>query len=106
MSFTAKQKETIQKIAIAAHNQPLLSSGLWFHHDLRDNFYYASYLLAAAVDNSEQLPFEREAAKRTAESVLLEVLALQDQDVESDTYGHWPLRLEDVPKDSSQIRCP
>jgi len=106
MSFTAKQKEIIRKIAIAAYNQPLLSSGLWFHHDLRDNFYYASYLFAAAVDESEQLPFESDAAKQTAGSVLLEVLALQDQDIESDTYGHWPLRLEDVPKDSKPNTLP
>jgi hypothetical protein len=106
MSFTANQKEIIQKIAIAAHHQPILSSGLWFHHDLRDNFYYASYLFAAAVDESEPLPFERESAKQTAEAVLLEVLALQDQDAQSVTYGHWPLRLELVPKDSKPNTLP
>ncbi|WP_054023332.1 hypothetical protein [Bacillus sp. FJAT-28004] len=106
MSFTANQKEIIQKIAIAAHRQPILSSGLWFHHDLRDNFYYASYLFAAAVDQSEPLPFERESAKQTAVTVLLEVLALQDQDAQSVTYGHWPLWLELVPKDSKPNTLP
>jgi len=106
MSFAVRQKEIIREIAIAAHHQPILSSGLWFHHDLRDNFYYASYLFAAAVDQTEPLPFEQEYAKQTAEAVLLEVLALQDQDTQSATYGHWPLRLELLPKDSKPNTLP
>ncbi|WP_169083570.1 hypothetical protein [Paenibacillus sp. PL91] len=98
MSFTARQIEIIRKIAIQAQSQPLLSSGLWFHHDIRDNFYYASYLFAAAVDIPEQLPFEAKAAKHMAETILLEVLRLQDQDTESAAYGHWPLNLGQEPR--------
>ncbi|OBZ13492.1 hypothetical protein [Bacillus sp. FJAT-26390] len=98
MTFTARQVEIAKKIAIAAWNQPLLSSGLWFHNDIRDNFYYASYLFAAAVGMPEQMPFEAEPAKQTAERVLLEVLQLQDQNTESATYGHWPLNLGQEPR--------
>lgn len=98
MSFTARQNEIIRKIAILAQRQPILSSGLWFHNDIRDNFYYASYLFAAAVDFPEQLPFEAEAAKQTAEGILLEVLRLQDQNSDSATYGHWPLNLGQDPR--------
>lgn len=98
MSFTARQNEIIRKIAILAQRQSILSSGLWFHNDIRDNFYYASYLFAAAVDFPEQLPFEAEAAKQTAEGILQEVLRLQDQNSDSATYGHWPLNLGQDPR--------
>jgi hypothetical protein len=98
MTFTARQVEIMKKIAIVAESQPLLGSGLWFHNDIRDNFYYASYLFAAAVGLPEQLPFEAESAKQTAEGVLLEVLRLQDQNPESATYGHWPLNLGQEPQ--------
>jgi hypothetical protein len=98
MTFTARQIEIIRKIAVKAQNQPLLNSGLWFHHDIRDNFYYASYLFAAAISIPEQLPFEAKAAKHTAERILLEVLRLQDQNPESATYGHWPLNLGQEPQ--------
>lgn len=87
----------MNRIAAAAVQLPLLDSKLWFHHDIRDNFYYASYLLAAAALQDEPSPSiseDREAAKRAASSILLEVLRLQDVNPESSTYGHWPLRLE------------
>lgn len=100
MRFTARQNEIIRKIAILAQSQTVLSSGLWFHHDIRDNFYYASYLFAAAVDFPEQLPFEAEAAKRIAQGILMEVLRLQDQNSESATYGHWPLNLGEAPREA------
>ena len=100
MSFTARQNEIIRKIAILAQSQTVLSSGLWFHHDIRDNFYYASYLFAASVDFPEQLPFDAEAAKQLAQGILLEVLRLQDQNSESATYGHWPLNLGEAPREA------
>ncbi|MDQ8732990.1 hypothetical protein [Paenibacillus sp. LHD-38] len=98
MGFTARQYEIVLKIATAAQKQPVLSSGLWFHHDIRDNFYYASYLFSAAVEQPEQLTFEAKSAKETAEAILLEVLALQDQNPSSVTYGHWPLNLGTSPR--------
>lgn len=98
MTYRTRQNEIITQIAKRAELQPLLSSGLWFHHDIRDNFYYASYLFAAAVDFPEQLPFDAETAKLKAESVLLEVLLLQDQNADSGTYGHWPLNLGQIPQ--------
>lgn len=106
MTFKHRQNEITSKIAIAAMRQPLLSSGLWFHHDIRDNFYYASYLFAAAVDGPEQLSFEADAAKRTAAAVLLEVLRLQDQNASSDTYGHWPLGLGENPREAKPHSLP
>lgn len=98
MSFQDRQNEIICKVAVLAERQPLLSSRLWFHNDIRDNFYYASYLFAAAVNKPDRLPFEAEAAKKTAAAVLLEVLQLQDQNPNSETYGHWPLNLEPSPR--------
>ncbi|MEV5027278.1 hypothetical protein MRBLPE1_002857 [Paenibacillus sp. LPE1-1-1.1] len=106
MSFTARQNEIVLKIATAAQQQPVLSSGLWFHHDIRDNFYYASYLFAAAVDQPEKLSFEAKGAKETAEAVLLEVLALQDQDSNRATYGHWPLNLGTSPREAAPNALP
>jgi hypothetical protein len=106
MTFKHRQDEITRKIAIAALRQPLLSSGLWFHHDIRDNFYYASYLFAAAVDAPEQLPFDRDAARQTAAAVLLAVLRLQDQNTTSDTYGHWPLGLGNNPQEAKPHPLP
>lgn len=106
MGFTARQNEIVLKIATAALQQPVLSSGLWFHHDIRDNFYYASYLFAAAVEQPEQLTFEARSAKETAEAILLEVLALQDQNPSSVTYGHWPLNLGASPRAAAKNVLP
>lgn len=98
MSYQDRQREIVCKAAEIAQQQPILESGLWFHHDSRDNFYYASYLFAAAVDYPEQADFEAEAAKTKATAILLEVLQLQDQNPDSGTYGHWPLNLEPSPR--------
>ena len=51
-----RQNEVLSKIAAAAFKQPLLSSGLLYQHDIRDNFYYASYLFAASQE--EAIPFD------------------------------------------------
>lgn len=44
-SYKERQQEIIFKIALEAERRPLLESGLWFHDDVRNNFYYGSYLL-------------------------------------------------------------
>ncbi|WP_138755276.1 hypothetical protein [Paenibacillus sinopodophylli] len=106
MSFSARQNEIVLNIAIAAQKLPLLESGLWFHHDIRDNFYYASYLFAAAADQTEPLPFDAEDAKEAAEAVLLAVLELQDQKPDSATFGHWPLNLGKQPREAAPNPLP
>lgn len=78
-TFKERQQEIIFNIALEAEQRPLLESGLWFHDDVRNNFYYASYLFAAAVDDSFELPFDREQAKQKAQDVLLEILMLQNR---------------------------
>ncbi|WP_373231108.1 hypothetical protein [Cohnella sp.] len=98
--FEARKREIILQAATYAFELPKLSSGLWFHNDIRNNFYYASYLFAAAQDKSLQLPFNREEAKQVASRVLHLVLELQDQNPLSATYGHWPLNLEPFPKEA------
>lgn len=97
-SYQTRQKKLIYTIACKAQKHPTLGGGLWFHHDIRDNFYYASYLFAAAVDPAMQLPFDKEMAAAKASQVLLAVIRLQNQDPNSDMYGHWPLRLDPVPQ--------
>ncbi|MCI3921290.1 hypothetical protein MO973_13720 [Paenibacillus sp. TRM 82003] len=96
--------------ATEACERPLLDSGLWVHDDIRTNFYYASYLFAAAVDEASGLrcgsSFDREAAKRKAEAVFGRVLALQDKNPDSGTYGHWPLGLAPSPKEASPHPLP
>jgi hypothetical protein len=96
--YQARMKTIVRKVATTAWRQPLRESGLWFHGDIRDNYYYASYLFAAAVDPDETLPFDRTEGKRLAERVLLRVLQLQDQAASSPTYGHWPLGLDPTPE--------
>lgn len=94
MTFQERHNEVAARIALAAYQQPLLESGLWFHHDIRDNFYYASHLFAASTDTGLSRQFDAEQGKQLAEKVLLEVIRLQDPDTQSDTYGHFPLKLE------------
>jgi hypothetical protein len=95
-TFGQRQHEIMKRIAERACAAPLLPSGLWFHGDIRDNLYYASYLYVAAT-NDEALTLGGTAAIDTATNVLLRVLALQDRDPDSATYGHWPLNLGDDP---------
>jgi hypothetical protein len=100
MTYKDRQIEIIVKAAEQAYRLPELNSGLWFHHDIRDNFYYASYLFAAAAEYPERVAFDAAAAKEKAAAILLEVLMLQDQNPESATYGHWPLHLEPIPREA------
>jgi hypothetical protein len=105
-SYQERQQEIVNQMALKAYHQPLLDSKLWFHGDIRDNFYYASYLLAASVDPNSTLPLDRELAKDTATAVLLELLSLQDQDPQSATYGHFPLNLNPIPREAKPHSLP
>jgi hypothetical protein len=97
--FQLRQREIIRQAAVQANRLPVQDSGLWFHGDIRDNFYYAAYLFVATADSSlEQLPFERDRALEKAESILLQVLNLQNRQKDSENYGHFPLNLETLPK--------
>ncbi|WP_150267850.1 hypothetical protein [Paenibacillus tepidiphilus] len=101
-----RRQEIIWAAAVAAEGRQLLPSGLWFHDDVRNNFYYASYLLAAAGDASLELPFDREGAKRKAEAVLLETVLLQNRVPGTALYGHWPLNLDPVPREAGFHELP
>jgi hypothetical protein len=105
-TYKERQQEIIFNIALEAEQRPLLESGLWFHDDVRNNFYYASYLFAAAIDDSFELPFDREQAKQKAQDVLLEILMLQNRQSGTELYGHWPLGLNPVPRDASPHELP
>ncbi|QQZ60247.1 hypothetical protein JI735_27595 [Paenibacillus sonchi] len=102
----ARQNEIIYNIAIEAERLPLLDSGLWFHDDVRNNFYYASYLFAAAVEPGFELPFDREAGKCKAEAVLLETVLLQNRQPGTCLYGHWPLGLHPLPREAAPHELP
>ncbi|WP_438351520.1 hypothetical protein ACP8HI_13265 [Paenibacillus sp. FA6] len=104
--YKKRQAELILKIALVADSKPLLASGLWFHDDVRNNFYYASYLFAAAVDSSLEIPFDREDAKKKAENVLLETLMLQNRQPGTALYGHWPLGLNPDPREATPHELP
>ncbi|ACT03250.1 hypothetical protein [Paenibacillus sp. JDR-2] len=94
-----RQIEIIQAVALSAQSLPMLASGLWFHHDIRDNFYYASYLFAAAVDEEIQSVLDNPAdSKKKAEGVLARVLQLQQKDPAEPLYGHFPLNLNPSPE--------
>jgi hypothetical protein len=99
-TYEQRQHELIRRIAIQAQRQPLLGSGLWFHHDVRDNFYYAAHLFAASIDPEARVPFDKEMTLASSSQMMLKVLKLQDKDPDSPTYGHWPLRLDPVPKEA------
>lgn len=100
-----RQAEIVQAVALKAQSQPILASGLWFHHDIRDNFYYASYLFAAAVEERAYLPDPGD-AKKKAESVLAKVLQLQQKDPSLPLYGHFPLNLNPVPDEARPHELP
>jgi len=105
-SFEQRQQEIVRRVALLAQQQPVLSSGLWFHHDIRDNFYYAAYLFAASADPACPVPFDKEMTLASSSQMLLKVLKLQDRDPQSETYGHWPLYLDPVPKQAKPSPLP
>ncbi|MEK0316474.1 hypothetical protein [Cohnella sp. 56] len=94
----ARMLEVRLMTAAAAWSEPLLTSGLWTHGDIRNNFYAASSLFAACCDPEVEPPCDRQAGKALASGVLLSVLALQDADSGSPTCGHWPLGLDPEPR--------
>ncbi|WP_309119773.1 hypothetical protein [Paenibacillus sp.] len=96
LAFTARQ----------AYDRSLLDSGLWFHDDIRNNFYFASYLFAASVDETTEIGFDKREAMLRAETVLMNTLSLQDKDSNSATYGHWPLGLHPNPKEAKPNALP
>lgn len=105
-SYKIRRQEIISSIALEAERRPLLASGLWFHDDVRNNFYYASYLFAAAVDDTLELPFDKEEAKRKAEAVMLETVLLQNRQPGTELYGHWPLGLNPQPREAPPHELP
>lgn len=104
--YAHRQREIIRKIALEAQALPLLDSGLWFHDDVRNNFYYASYLFAAAVEESLLPEEEREQARHKAEAVLLETVLLQNRQPGTRLYGHWPLGLSPLPREAAPHELP
>jgi len=100
-----RQQQLRKLIADRACATPLLPSGLWFHGDIRDNFYYASYLYTAASEG-QALALEQSSALDLATSVLTKILRLQDRDPDSATYGHWPLNLGDDPAQAPINKLP
>ncbi|GGF79587.1 hypothetical protein GCM10010912_25730 [Paenibacillus albidus] len=104
--YKERQQAIIYAVALAAERRPLLASGLWFHDDVRNNFYYASYLFAAAVDPVAELPFDREGARLKAEAVLLETVLLQNRQPGTELYGHWPLGLDPEPRAAKPHELP
>lgn len=102
---TRMDRITLQK-AEEAWARPLQDNGLWHHHDIRNNFYDAAYLFAAASEPRLQVSFEREQAVARAATVLLNVLSLQDREPGSETFGHWPLYLGDNPSTAAKNVLP
>lgn len=101
-----RRRLLIRRIAEQAYAQPLLEGGLWFYGDIRNNFYYASYLFAATVDETLPVSFDRRTAAARAQAVLLEVLALQNTVPGTPLYGHWPLGLAPVPREAKPHELP
>lgn len=97
--------EIKSKVAAAAYQLPVLDSGYLFHQDVRDNFYYASYLFAASQEEEIAFDGDRQLAKTKAEAILQRLLELQDQDAQSPTYGHWPLNLKPTPQEAPKTHC-
>lgn len=104
--YKERMNRIVRNVAEQAWRQPLLPSGLWFHGDVRDNFYYASYLFAASLDLEIDPKFNRQEGKRLAEEVLGRVLRLQNKDAKSPMYGHWPLNLGPKPEAASPHTLP
>ncbi|PWV90602.1 hypothetical protein DFQ01_14115 [Paenibacillus cellulosilyticus] len=105
-SLAERMDLVVLQMAEEAWARPLKSSGLWHHHDIRNNFYDAAYLFAAAIDKKLTLSFDREAALNLASSVFMNVLSLQDQQPDSPTLGHWPLHLGEDPKSAEKNTLP
>ncbi|TYP73069.1 hypothetical protein [Paenibacillus methanolicus] len=95
---TERMSRITLQMAEEAWERPLQDSGLWHHNDIRNNFYDAAYLYAAAADERLDASFDRREAADLASNVFMHVLELQDRNPESPTYGHWPLHLGERPE--------
>ncbi len=104
--YQNRQNEIVTRIAAEAIELPRLASGLWFHNDIRNNYYYASYLLAAATDEQMPIAFDRGRAVALGTEVLLRVLRLQNRDAEHQLFGHWPLGLNPSPEEAKPNPLP
>jgi len=105
-TYQDRIREVVRRTAQTAWEQPLLDSGLWTHGDIRNNYYDASYLFAAAADPELTVLFDKAEGIKKAEGVLLRILALQDRDQDSVTYGHWPLGLQPTPQEARKNPLP
>lgn len=98
-----RRREIAQLAATQALDLPLLPSGFWFHHDLRDNFYYAIHLFAYCADKEFKCNWSDdtcENAKQLALAMISRVLSLQVRDYNDPMYGHWPLNLGSNPSEA------
>jgi hypothetical protein len=96
----ARRMEIAQLAATRALELPLLSSGFWFHSDVRDNFYYAIHLYAYCVDaelGCEWCEEQLETGRQLALNMIGNVLSLQMKEPLDPMYGHWPLNLGNDP---------
>jgi hypothetical protein len=105
-SFRERRYEVLTLAARQAKGLAYAESGLWFHHDLRDNFYYAAHLYEA-IACGEIVEFQNNSADISkACEMLIQVLQLQNRNVNSVTYGHWPLFVEQDPAKSKPNTLP
>ncbi len=101
---TNRMREIAVYSANRAMHAELLPSGLWHHHDIRNNFYDAVYMIAVSYDETCEVPFDRRTAIERAELVLGNVLELQDKTTE--LKGHWPLNLNPLPSEAKANPLP
>jgi hypothetical protein len=104
-----RRKEIASLAADKALELPILPSGYWFHHDIRDNFYYAIHLYAYCVDKDFTCEWDADQckiAKDLALTMIQKVLSLQEKNPFDPMYGHWPLNLGDDPSKAKPNSLP
>lgn len=94
MSYSRRQSDVRLLAAQVASTLTQRSDSLWSQYgELRDNFYHASHLYAAAVLGDLPPEADADQARQTASGILLRVLRLQQRDPARDLYGHWPMSV-------------
>jgi hypothetical protein len=101
MTFQERQQAVLQHAANTAIATPRLPNGLWFRDDMRNNLYYAMHLYIAASIEETELIAPKLWAKEFAESILLQLLSLQQRQPEETLYGHFPQWLGDDPSQAA-----
>lgn len=104
-----RKKEICGLAARRALELPLLSSGFWFHSDIRDNFYYAIHLYKYCIEKELEAGWSKEKledAKGIALKMISKVLSLQVRDAQDHMYGHWPLDLGSDPSAAKPNQLP